>query len=165
VTWPGVILWDDIRTVDYLASRPEVDRTRLACVGLSMGGYRSFLLASLDPRIRAAVDVGWMTSYASQIQSHIRNTMGLTFVIPGMYRYFDLPDLAGLIAPRAVMVQMGSRDGLFPVSGIESAFTKIRQCYEKAGAANQQNCKLYPVPHQFNLEMQAEAWEWLRTKL
>ena len=67
VTWPGVLLWDDLRTVDYLVSRPEVDAQRLGCVGLSLGGYRSFLLAALDPRIRAAVDVGWMTSFASQI--------------------------------------------------------------------------------------------------
>ena len=43
ITWPGVALWDDLRTVDYLASRPEVDPARLGCVGLSMGGYRSFL--------------------------------------------------------------------------------------------------------------------------
>jgi dienelactone hydrolase len=65
ITWAGVVLWDDLRTLDYLASRPEVDRQRLGCVGLSVGGYRSFLLAALDPRIKAAVDVGWMTSYAS----------------------------------------------------------------------------------------------------
>src|SRR5438445_461280 len=63
ITWAGVILWDDIRTLDYLASRPEVDARRLGCVGLSVGGYRSFLLAALDRRIKVAVDVGWMTSY------------------------------------------------------------------------------------------------------
>lgn len=165
VTWPGIMLWDDIRTVDYLASRPEVDRNRIGCVGLSVGGYRSFLLAALDPRIRAAVDVGWMTAYGSQIARHIDHTMGLTFVIPGMYRYFDLPDLAALIAPRGVMVMMGSRDGLFPVSGIESAFAKIQRCFTKASAADRQRCRLLPVPHQFNLDMQAEAWEWLKTNL
>jgi dienelactone hydrolase len=165
VTWPGVMLWDDIRTVDYLASRPEVDRSRLACVGLSVGGYRSFLLAALDPRIRAAVDVGWMTAFGSQIESHINHTIGLTFVIPGMYRYFDLPDLAALIAPRAVMVMMGSRDGLFPVSGIESAFAKIQRCFAKAGTEGQQRCRLFPVPHQFNADMQTEAWDWLKRKM
>ena len=71
VTWPGVLLWDDIRALDYLASRPEVDAKRLGCVGLSVGGYRSFLLAALDERIRVAVDVGWMTSFASQIKQHV----------------------------------------------------------------------------------------------
>lgn len=163
VSWPGVMLWDDIRTVDYLASRPEVDRNRIASVGLSVGGYRSFMLAALDPRIKAAVDVGWMTSYRAQMERHIDHTMGLTFVIPGMYRYFDLADLAALIAPRSVMVMMGSRDGLFPVSGIQSAFQKIGQCYTKTSLANRQRCRLFPVPHEFNAEMQAEAWTWLKS--
>lgn len=162
VTWPGLMLWDDIRTLDYLASRPEIDRHRLACVGLSVGGYRSFMLAALDSRIKAAVDVGWMTSFASQIRQHVNNTIGLTFVIPGMYRYFDLPDLSALIAPRALMVQMGSRDGLFPLAGIQQAFAKIERCYQKVGAPDRQRCRLFDVPHEFNDRMQPEAWEWLK---
>jgi dienelactone hydrolase len=162
ITWPGVILWDDIRTLDYLASRPEVDAQRLGCAGLSVGGYRSFLLAALDRRIKVAVDVGWMTSYASQISRHVVNTVGLTFHIPGLYRYLDLPDLAALIAPRAALVINGSRDRLFAPSGVEAAFTKIEQCYRKAGARDRQRCRLYDAPHQFNAAMQTEAWEWIR---
>ena len=162
ITWPGVILWDDVRTLDYLASRADVDARRLACVGLSVGGYRSFLLAALDQRIRVAVDVCWMTSYASQISRHIVNTVGLTFHIPGLYRYLDLPDLAALIAPRPVLAINGSRDRLFAPAGVEAAFEKIEQCYQKAGARDRQRCRLYDAPHQFNAEMQAEAWEWIR---
>jgi dienelactone hydrolase len=161
VTWPGVMLWDDIRTVDYLASRPEVDRNRLGCVGLSVGGYRSFLLAALDPRIKAAVDVGWMTSFGSQIRRHVINSVGLTFHILGMYRYVDLPDLAGLIAPRAVMVINGSRDGLFAPEGVKSAFDKIPRIYEKAKASDRQSCRMYDAPHEFNPDMQQEAWKWI----
>jgi dienelactone hydrolase len=161
VSWPGVMLWDDIRTIDYLASRPEVDSRRIGCVGLSVGGYRSFVLAALDPRIKAAVDVGWMTSFAANIRRHVINTVGLTFHIAGLYRYLDLPDLAALIAPRSVFVINGSRDGLFPLSGVEAAFKKIEQCFQKAGAPDRQRCRLYDAPHQFNLKMQADAWEWL----
>ena len=161
ITWPGVMLWDDLRTLDYLAGRPEVDRQRLGCVGLSVGGYRSFLLAALDQRIKAAVDVGWMTSFASNIRRHVLNTVGLTFHIPGLYRYLDLPDLAALIAPRSVLVINGSKDGLFPRDGVENAFRKIEACFQKAGVPEHQRCRLYDAPHQFNREMQAEAWEWL----
>jgi dienelactone hydrolase len=57
ITWPGVMLWDDIRTVDYLCQRPEVDKRRLAYVELSVGGYRSLMLAALDERIKTAVSV------------------------------------------------------------------------------------------------------------
>jgi dienelactone hydrolase len=165
LTWPGVILWDDIRTLDYLASRPEVDARRLGCVGLSVGGYRSFLLAALDPRIKVAVDVGWMTSFGSQISKHVMNTVGLTFHIIGLYRYLDLPDLAALIAPRSVMVINGSRDRLFALEGVEAAFKKVALCYGKAGAAERQRCRMYDAPHQFNAAMQSEAWEFIRNSI
>jgi dienelactone hydrolase len=165
ITWPGVMLWDDLRTLDYLASRPEVNRQRLGCVGLSVGGYRSFLLAALDERIKAAVDVGWMTSFAANIRRHVLNTVGLTFHIPGLYRYLDLPDLAALIAPRSVLVMNGAKDRLFPPSGVEGAFQKIEACYRKAGVPERQRCRLYDVPHEFNREMQAEAWSWLEARM
>jgi dienelactone hydrolase len=165
VTWPGIMLWDDIRTLDYLASRPEVDPKRIACVGLSVGGYRSFMLAALDTRIRSAVDVCWMTTFAAQIERHVINTMGLTFVIPGMYRHLDLPDLAAAIAPRSLLLMMGSRDGLFPVAAMKASFEKIGRCFTKAGVPDHQRCRLFDSPHQFNVEMQAEAWRWLEQSL
>jgi dienelactone hydrolase len=165
ITWPGVVLWDDLRTVDYLASRAEVDRRRLGCVGLSVGGYRSFVLAALDPRIKAAVDVGWMTSYASNIRRHVINTVGFTFHIPGLYRYLDLPDLGALIAPRSVFVINGSRDTLFPPEGVDKAHRKIEACFRKAGAPEHQRCRVYDAPHQFNRAMQAEAWDWLAARV
>jgi len=165
ITWPGVMLWDDLRTLDYLASRPEVDAKRLGCVGLSVGGYRSFLLAALDPRIKAAIDVGWMSSYGFHIRQHVVNSIGLTFHIAGLYRYLDLPDLAALIAPRSVLVINGSKDRLFPPEGVQAAFAKIEQCYRKAGATERQRCRLYDAPHEFNAEMQSDAWAWLERSL
>ncbi len=161
ITWPGVLLWDDLRTLDYLASRPEVDRQRLGCVGLSLGGYRSFLLAALDPRIKVAVDVGWMTSFSSQIKGHVVNSIGLTFHIAGLYRYLDFPDLAALIAPRGLLVINGTKDGLFAPEGVRAAFEKIDACFQKAGASDRQQCRLYDAPHEFNRQMQDEAWGWM----
>lgn len=162
VTWPGVLVWDDIRTLDYLASRPEVDAKRLGCVGLSVGGYRSFLLGALDQRIKAAVDVGWMTSFGAQIKEHVINTVGLSFHINGLYRYLDFPDIAALVAPRALLVINGAKDRLFAPAGVKAAFEKIGRCYAKAGVPDRQQCRLYDAPHEFNLDMQAEAWAWLQ---
>jgi dienelactone hydrolase len=164
-SWPGVMLWDDIRTLDYLATRPEVDVKRMGCVGLSVGGYRSFMLAALDATIQAAVAVGWMRSFASQLRRHTINSMGLSFVIPGMYRHLDLPDLAAAIAPRSVLVMNGTKDQLFNLDGVKAAFAKIAKCYAKAGAPANQECQFYDVPHQFNAEMQAYAWKFLAKHL
>jgi dienelactone hydrolase len=162
ITWPGILLWDDIRTVDYIVQRPDVDRNRVACVGLSVGGYRSLMLAALDERIRTAVSVGFMKSYASQVRRHVINSTGFSFHLVGLFRYLDLPDLSALIAPRPVLFMNGSKDGLFHQGGVEAAYKKIERCYAKAGAAGKQACRMYDVPHEFNTEMQAEAWGWLR---
>ena len=93
------------------------------------------------------------------------NTVGFTFHIPGLYRYLDLPDLAGLIAPRSLFVINGSKDTLFPSDGIDKAYRKIAACFGKAGVAEHQRCRLYDAPHQFNRAMQAEAWEWLGSRV
>jgi hypothetical protein len=82
-----------------------------------------------------------------------------------LYRYLDLPDLAALIAPRSVLVMNGSKDTLFPRDGVEKAFAKIESCFRKAGVPDRQRCRWYDVPHQFNREMQAEAWEWLGARV
>jgi dienelactone hydrolase len=161
-TWSGVMFWDDIRTVDYLLTRPEVDPQRIGCVGLSVGGLRSCHLAALDPRIRAAVVVGWMTSFPTQLRRKIRNTIGHTKLVPGLYRYLDYPDVATLALPGALLVINGSQDGLFEPEGVRAAFDTLNVAYRKAGVPERVRTRLYDTPHLFNAEMQAEAWEWLR---
>jgi len=161
-TWSGVMFWDDLRTVDYLLTRPEVDPDRIGCVGLSVGGLRSCHLAALDRRIRAAVVVGWMTSFPAQLRRKIRNTIGHTKLVPGLYRHLDYPDVATLALPSALLVINGSQDALFEPEGVQAAFDKLAAAYRKAGVAERVRTRLYDTPHVFNAEMQAEAWEWLR---
>lgn len=156
------MFWDDIRTVDYLATRPEVDRTRIGCVGLSVGGLRSCHLAALDDRVKAAVVVGWMTSIPAQLKRHVVNTIGHTKVVPGLYRHLDYPDVASLAMPSALLVINGRKDTLFAPEGVRAAFDKLTACYQKAGAPEKLRLRLYDTPHEFNAEMQAEAWAWLK---
>jgi dienelactone hydrolase len=160
-TWPGIIFWDDIRTVDYLVTRPEVDPKRIGCVGLSVGGLRSCHLAALDDRIKAAVIVGWMASFPAQLKDHVRHTIGHTKLVPGLYRYLDYPDVATLGMPAALLIINGSRDQLFDLEGVRHSFNKITACYKKAGIAKKVRARFYDTPHEFNSDMQAEAWKWL----
>ena len=161
-TWAGLMFWDDIRSVDYLVTRPEVDSNRIGCVGLSVGGLRSCHLAALDDRIKAAVVVGWMASFPAQLQRHIRNTIGHTKVVPGLYRYMDYPDVATLAMPTPLLVINGKKDGLFEPNGVQNAFEKINRCYKKAGIPDRAKTSMYNAPHEFNAEMQREAWEWIK---
>lgn len=160
-TWAGVMFWDDVRTVDYLLTRPKVDPRRIGCVGLSVGAVRSAHLAALDDRIKAAVVVGWMTSFPAQLRRRVRNTIGHTKLVPGLYRHLDYPDVAALAMPAALLVINGSKDELFEPAGVRAAFEKLAACYAKAGIPERLRTRLYDTPHEFNLAMQAEAWEWL----
>ncbi len=161
-TWSGVMFWDDIRTVDYLLTRPEVDKNRIACVGLSVGAIRSAHLAALDERIKAAVVVCWMTSFPTQLKTKIVNTIGFTKLVPGLYQHLDYPDVASLAMPTPVLYINGSKDQLFEMDGVRAAFDKLAACYRKAGVPEKLRTRLYDTPHEFNPEMQKEAWAWLR---
>lgn len=160
-TWAGVMLVDDLRSMDYLAARPEVDPQRLGCCGLSVGGFRSAHLAGLDPRLKAAVVVGWMCSYPLMLKSHL-TSIGYWATMPGLQQGMDLPDVVSLHAPQPLMIIHGTQDRLFPNEGVQAAFDKIAAVYEKAGApADHFRPVTYDGPHEFNVAMQEQAFAWL----
>jgi hypothetical protein len=64
--------------------------------------------------------------------------------------------------PTPLLVINGSKDGLFDLDGVKASFAKLHACYTKAGAPEHCQTRLYDTPHEFNTEMQAEAWEWFR---
>lgn len=159
-TWAGLIAWDDIRTVDYFVTRPEVDPRRIGCVGHSVGGVRSAYLAALDDRIRAAVVCGWMCSFPYQLAKNIRSTIGFTKLIPGIYSQLDHPDLAAIALPTPLMVISGKQDPLFNFDGVQIAHDKIARCYAKAGLPDRFRSHIEDRPHEFSGERQAGAWAW-----
>jgi dienelactone hydrolase len=160
ITWSGVMFLDDIRTVDYLVTRPEVDPERIGCCGLSVGGFRSAHLAGLDPRIKAAVVVGWMSTYGSMLQNKL-TSIGFMKVVPGLYQHMDLPDVVSMNVPGGLMVINGTKDGLFPLDGVYAAFDKIAAVYKKAGVPERFQGVTYDGPHEFNAQMQEKAFAWL----
>jgi dienelactone hydrolase len=158
VTWPGLLTWDDMRTVDYLASRPEVDPARLGCIGLSIGGLRAARLIAADPRLKAACVAGWMTEFGHQLRNHCRHTW-MAFM-PGLYSSLDLPDAAALHAPGALLVQQCRRDGLYPPAGMQGAVDKLAAIYAKAGMSERFRGTFYDAPHSFFPPAQDEAFAW-----
>jgi len=163
-TWPGIVFRDDIRTVDYLVTRPEVDPKRIGCAGISMGGYRSLFLAALDPRIRAGCIAGFMSTVRPMIRAHI-DTHSWVHFLPALHRYLDWPDVASLTAPRSLMVLQCSRDGLFPPAGMKEAVEKIAAAFEKAGVKDRFTGRFYDAPHMFSRRMQDDAFAWFERQL
>ncbi|MBA4187411.1 MAG: hypothetical protein C0467_05265 [Planctomycetaceae bacterium] len=164
LTWPGIVFWDDIRTVDYLVTRPEVDPKRIGCLGISMGGYRSIYLAALDDRIQAACIAGFMSSVPPMIQARV-DTHSFVHFLPGLHAYLDLPDVASLTAPRSLLVLQCAKDGLFTPEGMRESVEKIGAVYEKAGCKDKFTGKFHDVPHRFSLAMQDDAFAFLDDRL
>jgi hypothetical protein len=165
--WPGIFAYEDKRSVDYLLTRPDVDQERVGCGGLSMGGLRTIFLAGLDPRIKVAFCVGFMTTMRSILRNKIRCPPGhgLLMFVPHLYSYLDLPDLIGLHAPAPLMVQYNEADELFTREGQHEADRQITEIYRKAGNSNEYVGRFHPGQHKFDIAMQDEAFNWLEKKL
>jgi dienelactone hydrolase len=160
-SWMGIVNHDDRRAVDVLASLNEVDPQRIGCLGLSGGGYRSTYLTGIEPRIRASVITGWMTSLPTTLDIPYSVHSAL-FDAFGVHAYLDHPDIASLAAPdTAVFVQNCAQDRLFTRAGMDAAAAKIGAVYADLKRPERYRAKYYDVPHQFNAEMQEEAFAWL----
>lgn len=162
--WPGIMAWDDMRTVDYLVTRPEVDPKRIGCLGVSLGGWRTIFLAGLDERIAAACVVGFMSTVRPMIERHI-DTHSFAHFVPSLHQWLDLPDVVSLLAPKPLLVQQCRQDGLFPLAGMEASVEKIAAVYAKAGIKERFAGRFYDVPHRFDVAMQDEAFAWLDEQL
>jgi dienelactone hydrolase len=159
--WLGIIIHDDLRSVELLRSLKEVAPDRIGCVGLSIGGFRATYLAGLEPAVRAAVIVGWMTELATTLELHHPAHPNLPAAF-GLHASMDHPDIASLAAPDcAVFVQQCGRDRLFTTAGMRGAAEKIGRVYRDLGGESRYRWRFYDVPHQFNLEMQEDAFQWL----
>src|SRR5215468_7445883 len=132
LTWPGVFVFDDQRALDYLASRSEVDATRIGCAGLSGGGLRTVMLTGADERIRCSCCVGMMTTWRDYLlnKSHTHTWMCYA---PGLPRDLDYPEILGLRVPLPTLVLNDSEDELFTLPEMERTATILQEVYAKAG--------------------------------
>jgi dienelactone hydrolase len=163
-TWPGILFQGDRAAVDYLLTRPEVDPERIGCMGLSIGGYRSAHLFGLDPRIKAGVVAGWMTTYASLLFDHLWYHTWMVYV-PGQLAWLDLPDVATLNMPRPLLVLNCLRDILFTLDGMKAAERKIRSAYTAVGMPERFSCLYYDELHSLKIPAQEDAIAWLQAWL
>ena len=159
-TWPGVYLHEDRWALDYLCTRRDVDASRVACGGLSGGGLRTVMLAGLDPRIRAAFPVGFMSTWRDFLLNKCHTHTWMVY-IPLLPDFLDFPEILGLRVPLPTFVLNDTEDPLYTLPEMRSADRMLRQVYRKAGVAKNYRCAFYPGPHKFDLAMQRDAFAWL----
>ena len=168
-SWGAFINVDDMRSAEFLASLPFVDKERVASLGFSMGAYRSWMLAAMTDVVRASAAVCWMntTEYLMTLNNN-QNKGGSAYamLIPGLRRYLDYPHVAAIACPKPTLFFNGTRDKLFPTEGVEDAYRHLHTVWESQGVSDRLVTKLWNEKHFFNREMQQETLEffdrWLK---
>lgn len=158
-TWPGVFFAEDQKALDILCARKDVDANHIGCGGLSGGGMRTVFMGGLDPRIKCAVCVGFMTTWKDFIMQKSYTHTWMTYV-PILPKELEFPEILGLRVPLPTLVLNDSDDFLYTLPEMKNAEKVLADVYKKANASDHFHCSYYPGPHKFDGKMQIEAFNW-----
>jgi dienelactone hydrolase len=140
-------VWDIMRTIDYLETRPEFDPKRIGCMGISGGGTITTFASALETRIRAALVSGYLNTFRDSIfsLSHCIDNY-----VPGILHWCEQHDVAGLIAPRPLFCESGMKDDIFPIDAFRRGFAEVQKVYQVMGAADLVANEIHEGPHVFS---------------
>jgi len=155
----GVEAWNGIRSVDYLISRKEVDPDRIGITGRSGGGAYSWYTAALDTRIKAVIPVAGITDLRNHVVDGVVAGHCDCMYMVNTYQW-DYPELAALIAPRALMIQNTDSDSIFPLDGVARIHDQLKHLYKLY--KQEQNLRLFisPGPHKDTQALQEQSFAW-----
>jgi hypothetical protein len=141
-------IYDMMRCVDYLETRPEVDAARIGMMGLSQGGTMTTFTTAVESRIKAADIICYVNPFGEFGIKQWDNLCG-SQLVPGIYRYFDTDDIAGLIAPRPLLLEMGLYDSCFLIQDTLRGYQGVKRIYAAADAGERLWADIFPGPHAF----------------
>jgi len=164
MSWGGMLVYDDMRTVDFLLTQPDVDAANIGCAGLSGGGLHTVLLAAMDERIKVSCSAGFMSTSEEFLYKTYTHTWMM--FIPGLTNLMDFTDFYSLHGKKPTMVMYDIEDPLFTPKGQEESDKRLRAIYTKMGVPDLYRGHFFPGPHKFDIEMQEIAFdffdEWLK---
>ncbi len=156
-TLPAVEILKTVRTLDILVQRPEIDPARIAMVGMSYGGFYTLYTTALEPRIKAAVVAAYFNDRESVLDAS--EPAGFSdWRFPDSLTLLRDPFIAALVCPRALEVQAGNQDQLFPLEGARRTVPQAAQFYERLHVGNRFQFVDFVGRHDFNGR---EAWDFL----
>jgi len=144
----GMDVHDGICALDYLCAQDYVDPERIGVMGLSFGGTMTTWMSIVDPRIKAADIICYSDRFARFAMRDV-NICG-SQMTPGLFQLCDVPDLHGLIAPRALLVEIGTYDYCFMVDDAMSCFREVEKIYTAAGAREKLELDLFEGGHRWS---------------
>ena len=154
-------IYDGIRSLDYLASRPDIDARRLGCTGNSGGGTLTSYLMALDDRILAAAPACFLTTFQRLLQGPgpqdaEQNIYGQ--IALGL----DEPDYILMRAPKPTLLLAGARDATFDIVGTWDAFREGKRGYLRLGFPERIDMVEADEPHGFTQPLRIGATRWMR---
>jgi dienelactone hydrolase len=140
-------VWDAMRAIDYLETRPEVDARRIATMGASGGGTTSLFTAATDERVKLAMVSAYFNTFKDSIVSisHCPDNY-----VPGLLNDMEMYDISGLVAPRFLFVESGRNDRIFPIAGSQYAAAKAREIFAASGVPDHFGYAIHEGAHEFD---------------
>jgi dienelactone hydrolase len=168
--WRGQVLWgmmvyDSLRAADYLLTRPEVDGSRLATLGMSMGSTMAWWVAALDTRFKVCADICCLTDFDALIAAKGLKGHGIYYFVPSLLKHFTASQINSLIAPRAHIGVAGNLDALTPPAGLDRIDRELKEVYAAAGRPENWKLLRYECAHEELPEMRSEITAFLRAHL
>jgi len=162
MAWKNIL--DMRRAVDYLVSRPEVKADKLGCYGHSMGSTHTWLVGPHEPRLKALVGNCCLPTYSAIHDHHLLHCF--PNFVPGWLQYGDTPEIAALIAPRALHLNLGETDGGSPIEHARAGVERIAKAYAAQGAAENFSSFIEPnTGHVLSEEMWKRTRDWFAKHL
>lgn len=156
----GVETWNAMRALDYLETRPEVDRSRVAITGRSGGGAISWFTAALDDRFHVASPVHGTWSIGPHIRDNVVRE-NCDCIYTWNAGLLDLPTIGALIAPRPLLIVNARRDDSFPPAGYEVVERQLRTVYKWYGADDKLATFEDNTGHQDTPAYRKAAGQWI----
>lgn len=128
----GQMLCDHSAALTYLASRPDVDATRIGAFGISMGCTLSYWLAAMDERIKAVAHLCCFADLRKMIELGNHDGHGVYLIVPGLLNEADAGAIGALVAPRPQLICIGEADGLTPPAAVALAWEETSAAYAAA---------------------------------
>jgi len=159
----GVEVWNAIRALDYLDTRPEVDRRRIGLTGISGGGAMTWYTAAVDERINAAAPVCSTFTFGSQAEHWLARGQCDCIYYHNTYS-LDFPVVGALIAPRPLLILSGQKDSIFLPDGYHAAFERTKKVYDLYSSGNSDRIREVDdnVEHSDPPLLRLEARQWMQ---
>ncbi|MBK5294310.1 MAG: acetylxylan esterase [Acidobacteriia bacterium] len=151
-------IWDGIRALDYLLSRPEVDANRVGVTGNSGGGTHTAYLGALDDRIKVAAPSCYLTSWKRLLET-IGPQDAEQCIPPLLADGLDHADFVLAFAPKPYLMLSAIRD-FFPISGARETFAEVQRVYDSLGMADRMSMVEADDGHGFSGPRRAAAYRW-----